>query len=192
MKPHIFELKTIGTGTLCMMPCPRAANLAEDMTYLMDLGVDTIVSLLERREAIARGVEFEKKLCEELGLHFEHFPIPDQGLPASEVAFDALIERLYQRLQAGHTLSVHCYAGIGRTGLVIGRLLMRDGMSASEAIEFMSRIRGRNMPQTQEQYEYLMEGRISTQSKPLKAPKRKAEPSTAAAWWKRLTAKIPA
>ena len=52
---------------------------------------------------------------------------------------------------------MHCYAGIGRTGLVIGSILIRHGIPAKEAIEMMSKARGRNMPQTQGQYEYLID-----------------------------------
>ncbi len=155
MKPFIFEVKHIGKGSLCIMPAPRPNTLAEDMTHYMQMGIHKVVSLLEKQEATARGLAFEAHLCTELGMEFEQFPIPDQRIPKNTKAFNALVEHLYTELQAGKNISVHCYAGIGRTGVLAGSLLIRDGMEPGAAIDLMSRVRGRNMPQTQEQYEYL-------------------------------------
>ena len=155
IKPNIFELRQIGAGILCIMPCPRSDSLAQDLGHYMQLGINKIVSLLENKEAIKLGVALEDRLCQELGIEFQSFPIPDRKIPAQLNKFENLVEQLYAELQQGKNITVHCFAGIGRTGVLAGRLLMRDGMSPQDAIELMSQIRGRNMPQSQEQYEFL-------------------------------------
>lgn len=186
MNPSIFKLKQIGSGTLYIMPCPRANLLAEDMSFYMNLGIDTIVCLLEKPELIARGLALESHLCDELDLRFEHFPIKDRGLPSNSAAFRQLIEKLYAELQSGRNLSIHCYAGIGRTGVLAGSLLIRDGMQAQAAIELMSQVRGRNMPQTQSQYEFLTDDdqHALIDQESVSTPSR--------AWWQRLISWSPA
>ena len=44
-------------------------------------------------------------------------------------------------LAAGGTVYVHCYAGIGRTGTVVGCYLARHGMRGEEALAEIARLR---------------------------------------------------
>ncbi|MFZ1389535.1 MAG: protein-tyrosine phosphatase family protein [Thiolinea sp.] len=187
MNPSIFKLKDIGAGTLYIMPCPRPSVLAEDMTFYMDLGVNTMVCLLEKSEMIARGLALEERLCQELDLRFEHFPIPDRSIPSNVAAFRQLVDRLEAELKQGRQVAIHCYAGIGRTGVLAGSLLIRDGMTPQAAIELMSVTRGHNMPQTQVQYEFLVDNDAQhalIDHDSMSAPARP--------WWQRLISWSPA
>lgn len=187
MNPNIYKLKQIGSGTLYIMPCPRPSLLAEDMSFYMDLGINTIVCLLEKSEMIARSLALEGRLCQELALRFEHFPIADRGLPTNTAAFRSLVDKLYTELHQGRNLSIHCYAGIGRTGVLAGSLLIRDGMQPQAAIELMSQVRGRSMPQTQAQYEFLVD---NEEQHALYDHESTSSPSRA--WWQRLISWSPA
>lgn len=187
MNPSIFKLKQIGNGNLYIMPCPRANVLAEDLTYYLSLGIDTIVCLLEKPEMIARGLALEERLCRELNLRFEHFPIPDRAIPNNLAAFRLLVDKLELELRQGQNLAIHCYAGIGRTGILAGNLLIRDGMSPQEAIELMSEVRGKNMPQTQVQYEFLVENEEQHALIDHDSTSLPARP-----WWQRLISWSPA
>ncbi|WP_020396377.1 protein-tyrosine phosphatase family protein [Thiolinea disciformis] len=157
MQSIFFEVKTIGSGRLFIMPCPNGEQLADEMVNYMEAGFNKIVCLLENQEMMRLGVAFEPRLCLQLGMEFEHFPIPDRHTPTRHKPFHELVEKLYQDLQHGKNVAIHCYAGIGRTGVLAGCLLIRDGMSAQDATELLSSIRGHNMPQTQEQYDFLLE-----------------------------------
>lgn len=181
MNTSIFKLKKIGKGTLYIMPCPRPSVLAEDMAFYMDLGINTIVCLLEKAEMIARGLALESYLCEELDLNFEHFPIIDRSIPSDLAAFHKLLEKLYTELNLGRNIAIHCYAGIGRTGVVAGSLLMKDGLLAQEAIELMTTIRGYDMPQTSSQYHFLLK-----QSNQPAGNKAHVSRATVRPWWQRL------
>jgi len=157
MQSIFFEVTTIGKGRLFIMPCPGGDELADEMVNYMEAGFNKIVCLLESQEMMRLGVTLEPRLCLELGMEFEHFPIPDRHTPSRHKPFQDLIERLYQDLQNGKNVAVHCYAGIGRTGVVAACLLIRDGMTPQAATDLLSNVRGHNMPQTQDQYDFLLE-----------------------------------
>lgn len=182
MNPSIFKLKQIGAGHLYIMPCPRPQVLAEDMAYYMNLGIDTIVCLLEKPEMIVRGLALEEHLCREFDLRFEHFSIPDQAIPRNLTAFRGLVNKLEAELRQGRNLAIHCYAGIGRTGVLAGSLLIRDGMTPPAAMHLMSDKRGCTMPQTQAQYAFLMAQRAQATSTTAD------NPLLSRSWWQRLIA----
>ena len=52
-----------------------------------------------------------------------------------------ILDTIDAALDAGHTVYVHCYGGIGRTGTVIGCYLVRHGMSGEEALEEIAGLR---------------------------------------------------
>ena len=156
MKPEIFEIRKVGAGLLSVMPCPRATHLEQDLNVLVQRRVDRVVSLLETEEAAHLGLAEEAAACKKLGMAFTSFPVRDMHPPANLRRFRQLSTQLHEELQQGKNIVIHCYAGIGRTGVLSGSILIRSGMSPRDAIELMSTIRGRNMPQTQEQYDFLL------------------------------------
>ena len=157
MDVEIYPVKFVGQGQLSIMPCPKVMHLQRDLKQLRDLGVDSIVSLLETTEAERLGVGDEALLCSRLGINFQQFPIRDHKTPTDTLAFRELIDELEKELRAGNHVTVHCLAGIGRTGLVAGALLIQDGLSAAAATDLLSDARGCVVPQTHEQSNYLID-----------------------------------
>ncbi len=153
----VYEIATVGKGTLYAMPCPVSGQLETTLNELRSDGVTGVVSLLEPLEAEKLGAGNEAELCQRLGLSYRNYPIKDFATAQNHRKFIGFIDELYRLLLGGENIVVHCYAGIGRTGLTIGSILIRHGMPAKVAIDLMSDVRGRNMPQTQGQYEYLLE-----------------------------------
>lgn len=152
-----YRVATVGKGTIYAMPCPVKGQLESVLGKLRAQGVSRIVSLLEPVEADKLGAGQEAELCQQVGLSYQNYPIKDFATAENQSKFVGFIDELYQLLLAGENIVVHCYAGIGRTGLTIGSILIRHGVPAKDAMDLMSEARGRNMPQTQEQYEYLLE-----------------------------------
>ena len=75
--------------------------------------------------------------------------IPDLGCPSRET-MAGILDRIDALLAAGEVVYVHCLAGIGRTGTVVGCYLVRHGMDGAEALETVTRLRGAG-PETPEQ-----------------------------------------
>jgi hypothetical protein len=71
------------------------------------------------------------------GFQVLHLPIPDGGVPSRD-ELAALVTAISQRAQAGHHVVIHCYAGIGRTGLVLAaRAKSLLGLSGDAAITWV-------------------------------------------------------
>jgi atypical dual specificity phosphatase len=106
--------------------CPGvAAPLEEDLNFLREQGVDTVVTLTEA-PVIPRG---------ELAGHFHlrHIPVPDYHAPAI-AQIEEFVRFVRQRREEGGKVLVHCMGGIGRTGTMLAAWLIAEGASASDAI----------------------------------------------------------
>lgn len=111
----------------------RRGGLA--LAELRSLGVDCLVSLTDQAAGFGPA-------CAAAGLSWEYFPIPEFDVPEDAPAFHRLMARLLGRLEAGQALAAHCYAGIGRTGLLLACLLGRlEGLPGEEAIRRLRLLR---------------------------------------------------
>jgi protein-tyrosine phosphatase len=66
-------------------------------------------------------------------------PIRDLGVPRSSEFMAEILDTIDQGLANGHTVYVHCWGGIGRTGTVVGCYLVRHGRSGQEALADIAR-----------------------------------------------------
>jgi len=141
-----------GSGRVGVMPHPFGDDaLAGEICGFRAEGVDVIVSLLEREEALSVGLEREEELCGEQGIAFRSFPIPDRSVPESMGEVRELVRRLRTELAAGRSVVFHCWAGIGRSSLMAASLLATYGLSPDEAFERIGEARGLHVPDTGQQ-----------------------------------------
>jgi protein-tyrosine phosphatase len=99
-------------------------------------------------------------MAREAGLHFERFPIPDRGVPASVAHSRALWVNLADRLRAGHSVGIHCRAGIGRSSLMAAGVLLEIGVSEDHAWAVIASARGLAVPDTEAQRAWVSQLRI--------------------------------
>lgn len=157
MKPLVFTVTTIDRGLLSVMARPRTGDwIKEEFQALGQLGIHKLVSLLEPAEALEVGLQEEAKLCLTNGIAFQHFPIPDRGLP-NTVQARALVEQLKAEIHLGKQVVIHCRAGIGRTGIIAGAILKAVGYDTQSAIQLISEARGIQIPDTIEQKQWLID-----------------------------------
>ncbi|HPF28456.1 MAG TPA: ADP-ribosylglycohydrolase family protein, partial [Steroidobacteraceae bacterium] len=90
-------------------------------------------------------------------------PLPDHDVPQQVEHMAEILAELDAALLEGRRVYVHCRAGIGRTGTVIGCLLVNRGLSGDAALEELNRLWADNarsrswpeVPETIEQQEYV-------------------------------------
>jgi ADP-ribosylglycohydrolase len=96
-------------------------------------------------------------------------PIRDHDLPRNTAQMAEILDELDEALTGGHRVYVHCRAGIGRTGTVIGCHLARRLGNGAAALDVLDRLwmaggRDRDWPRTPEsdaQIEYVRNWRES-------------------------------
>lgn len=85
-----------------------------------------------------------------------NLPIRDFSVPTRE-GLVATLDEIDAELAAGGVVYVHCWAGCGRTGVVVGSWLVRHGVDAGEALRRVAEARGLGCPQTLEQRMFVLE-----------------------------------
>lgn len=72
--------------------------------------------------------------------NYYHFPIYDFGVPEVEQLIKTL-DKIDESIAGDQPVYVHCRAGIGRTGLVVGCYLARHGKTGNKALERIKQLR---------------------------------------------------
>ena len=161
MKPDIYQVEQIGSGFLAVMAKPVSGEWIEDeFKGIAQEGIKQIVSLLESRESYEVGLKNEKQLSEKNKMEFISFPIKDRGLPTSVKEFSKFTKSLYAQIAGGKNTVVHCRAGIGRAGIVASGVLLHCGFEPKEAFSLVSKKRRVEVPDTEEQYNWLVDNYI--------------------------------
>ncbi len=134
-------------------PTPEATR--ERLGRLLEAGIECFLDLTEPAETDA----YDGALP--LSIEYQRKPIPDHGLPERREHMLEILGCLREALRERKPVYVHCRAGIGRTGMVVGCLLAEEG--AGEALEALNSLwrqseRSREwerVPETEAQAEYI-------------------------------------
>ena len=128
-----------GSIGLTRLPGIWLNSLASDLATIRASGATSLVSLTEQRELRWAGPgDFGAEVAR-ARLVWYHLPIRDFGVPdiGFEHAWHVAGPALRRKLARGERLVIHCYAGLGRTGLIAARLLIEFGEPPQRAIELV-------------------------------------------------------
>jgi protein-tyrosine phosphatase len=117
---------------------PESADLLE----WRRAGIQSVVNLLEEYYDDIAQQELRH------GFSVLHSPIPDMCAPPLD-QLQMIVQWIDQEIGAGRKVLVHCFAGIGRTGVILAAYLMHTGMPLHDALRKILSVGSE--PQTREQ-----------------------------------------
>lgn len=166
MKAAVEGTYWIEPGSLLAGPHPLAGFMFDGsprLEELVSLGVEAFIDLTRPGELGLPDYKRELALLADRhsreAAYYRH-PIADMSVP-TPADMRATLDRLESLLGQGRRVYVHCLAGRGRTGTVIGCYLAGRGMSGEQALATIERLRaglpgaGRS-PETQRQRQFVL------------------------------------
>ncbi len=138
----------------------------QKIRQLLKAGVTYFLDLTEVKERLIRLTPYEGVLRQEAEARgsqvvYQRLSIRDIDVPTREGMLQ-ILDAIDQALAAGHTVYIHCWGGIGRTGTVVGCFLVRHGLSGQAALQEIARLRAgspkarRTSPETYSQQEMVL------------------------------------
>ncbi|MFZ6745072.1 protein-tyrosine phosphatase family protein [Undibacterium sp. JH2W] len=131
----------------------------------LDCGVDYFIDLTEQDE-LHPYAALLMKLAAERGMQVQHhrFAIPDRSTPSSTKLMQDILHSLREALAKQHTVYVHCFGGIGRTGTVIGCYLTEQHQDSKAGLQELAQLWQQmekkrywpETPQTTEQHAWIL------------------------------------
>jgi hypothetical protein len=117
-------------------PLPRMdeAAVRTHLAAFLEAGFDTFFDLTRPDELPPYLPLLQEEATRfEIPIHYQRINIQDKGLPA-HAQMTALLDGIDASLAAGRKVYLHCWGGIGRTGMTVGCWLVRHGMTGGQAL----------------------------------------------------------
>ena len=153
----VYWIKGDPPPQLAIVLCPLGPiQLTGELLCIREEQVETLVSLLEPKEAAALGLAEEGPQAIQLGMKFHSFPIRDGHIPHDSAAFQSFVAGLADRLRAGERIGVHCRGSIGRATVTAACTLIHLGWEPHAALAAVEAARGCSVPDTQEQEDWIL------------------------------------
>ena len=108
------------------------------LARLTDAGVSAFIDLTEDGEPLKPYAYLLN------GPSHERFGIKDQGVPATDELTKQALDAIDRHLEAGETVYVHCWGGVGRTGTIIGCWLSRHHEPGQAALDKLKELWKKN------------------------------------------------
>ncbi len=146
MHTHPYDVLTVENGAqLIFTPCPgtKEASLNDSVSTLKAAGTELLITLMFDEEMAKNNADSLPEICSEHDIKWLQLPILDDQAPGE--AFESCWEKNKDQILAivknKGTIAVHCKGGSGRTGLVIGLILLAYGWPADKIISEVQKIR---------------------------------------------------
>ena len=141
--PHPARSYWVVPGRFLVGGHPCGVSGSKRLLEFLSAGIDTFISLQpagERGKADYSRALYRAAATLHRRVHFLRRPIPDSDV-CSPQKMSAILNTIDRRLAAGHNIYLHCWAGLGRTGLVVGCWLVHHGMSGKAALRRLEILR---------------------------------------------------
>lgn len=146
MQTHPFDSLTLENGAkLIFTPCPgtKSVPLNESILSLKKAGTQMLLTLMFDEEMAKYNVQTIESVCADNDITWLQLPIQDDAAPDEtfEKQWKAHKHDILELINKQGILAVHCKGGSGRTGLVIGLILLAFGWPPEKVIAEVQKIR---------------------------------------------------
>ena len=137
------------------------------MDAFLEAGINTFIDLTQSHErAPYEAIMKEQAHIYEIDAVYRRFGIRDHDVPSRETMI-AILDTIDGALNTGRNVYIHCWGGVGRTGIVVGCHLVRHGNTNEQAIAQVNKLyktRPNNpyfprSPESKEQIEFILNWR---------------------------------
>lgn len=159
MKRPIKNCYWVVPGQLLAGEYPRNADdesSAAKMAALKEAGVEVFIDLTEGADELEPYAQWAEPA------RHVRIPVRDVSVPYSAADTVAALNLIDDSIGAGKTVYVHCWGGVGRTGVIVGCWLAREYGSGHEALGRLAELwkecpksTDRHSPETREQRDYV-------------------------------------
>lgn len=130
---------------------------------LMEAGIECFLDLTEPGELKSYDTQLP------FSVEYLRKPIKDHGIPAQRIHMAEILDCLHDTLASGRGVYIHCRAGIGRTGMVVGCFLVERGRSGDDALDELNRLWHQSersqtwgsIPETDQQIQFVRSWKVT-------------------------------
>lgn len=106
----------------------------------LETGINTFIDFTQPHEHVPyESILREQALAYEVDARYQRFAINDHRVSSVET-MKAILDTIDAALEEERKVYVHCWGGIGRTGITVGCHLVRHGMSNEEALQRVNKL----------------------------------------------------
>lgn len=138
-------------------------NTRKRIISLLRCGVTSVIDLTQPGDSNAPYESILTDEADTYGLEVvrRNYPIQDFAAPSASL-MEQVLDMIDSEVANGKIVYVHCIAGIGRTGTVVGCYLVRHGYTGEEALEQINILRRgtstwwHRSPESQDQVNFIL------------------------------------
>ena len=110
------------------------------MDSFLEAGINTFIDFTQPNEHVPyESILKEQARYYDVDAQYHRFAILDHHV-CSQESMMTILDTIDEALANGRNVYVHCWGGIGRTGIAVGCHLVRHGMNNKEALEHVNKL----------------------------------------------------
>ncbi len=134
------------------------------MDMFLEAGINTFIDLTQPHELVSyESMLIEQAQIYHINVSYQRFAVRDHSIPSTEI-MTSILNTIDDAIDNGRCVYVHCWGGIGRTGIVVGCYLVRHGATNEQAVKQVDKLfktRPANSyyphsPESKEQIEFIL------------------------------------